>query len=93
MKNPRMYVLVWNKLSKSQQAVQAGHAVAQYLVQNPLSQWKNQTLVYLKVSEKQLHNYFDELQGDAVLPDSCVGFFEPDIGNKLTAVSYVTEDT
>ena len=36
-------------LSKSQQAVQGGHAVAEYLLSGPLTAWPNGTLVYLGV--------------------------------------------
>lgn len=79
-----MYVLVRSNLSKSQQAVQAGHCVAQHLIDNQ-TEWTNGTLVYLKVpSEKVLINYYNYLFDNGY---ECSCFREPDIGNELTSVS------
>jgi hypothetical protein len=39
-------------LSKSQQAVQAGHALAEYLLHGPSTAWQNGTLIYLGVKNE-----------------------------------------
>ena len=76
----KLYILVRNDLSKSQQAVQAGHALAEYLIKKPDTQWDNGTLVYLKVRNKQeLLKWYSKLD--------CIGFREPDKNNELTALA------
>ena len=80
----KLYVVTRRDLSKSQQAVQAGHALAEYLI-TQRTEWDNGTLVYLKVrNEIELKclthelNYFD-------IP--YVEFEEPDRGHELTAIA------
>ena len=76
----KLYVLVRGDLSKSQQAVQAGHAVAEFCKNGGLGRgWTNGTLVYLKVRD------LDELKEWASSIDNHHPFYEPDIGNQMTA--------
>ena len=81
MKNQKLYVLVRKDLSKSQQAVQAGHAVAEYLLHGPATTWNNGTLIYLGVSnEQELVDWGDKLE-------KYVGFREPNVDNQLMAIA------
>lgn len=48
----KLYILVRKDLSKSQQAVQAGHAVAKFLLENKNHSWENGTLVFLGVEDE-----------------------------------------
>ena len=47
----KLYVLVREDLNPTYQAVQSGHAVAQYMLEH--GYWKNETLVYLSVKNEQ----------------------------------------
>ena len=79
----KMFILVRNDLSKSQQGVQGGHALAQFALDHPYSfkEWGNQTIVYLKTG-------YDNLQIlEKEVGDDISRFYEPDIGNELTALS------
>lgn len=87
----KLYVITRADLSKSQQAVQAGHALAEFCLKgsvelhwngremerNPL--WENGTLVYLKVKN------LDELQKLYGKIEKSFAFHEPDMNNELTA--------
>lgn len=66
-------------LSKSQQAVQAGHALAEYFMTFgcPIG-WDNGTLIYLKATTKELQ----QMSGGV----SAV-WHEPDMNHELTAVA------
>ena len=85
----KLYVMVRTDLSVSQQAVQAGHAVAEILLQGQQEDWDNGTLVYLGVSsEEELEKQIFRLERKGI-PFSI--FREPDIGNQITAIAAVHE--
>lgn len=78
-------MLIRKDLSKSQQAIQGGHAVAEYLLRDRLSFWNNGTLIYLAVEdEKDLKSWGEifDLMGAWWVP-----FREPDRNNELTAIA------
>ncbi len=83
----KLYVLVRKDLGSSYSAVQAGHAVAEFLLQYP-NTWKNETLIYLGVTEQQLNRWICELKYSKI---EHVIFREPDIGNQITAVAVLNE--
>ena len=83
----KMYVLIRKNLSKSQQAVQGGHAVAEYILNNPECVWSNGTLVYLAVKdEEELISWSNILKSENI---NYSLFREPDIGNQITAIATV----
>lgn len=81
----KLFVLVRKDLSKSQQAVQAGHAIAQYLIEHPDTEWGNGTLVLLRVPFESF-DYWQKTIGKYSI------FREPDIGNEMTAIACVGND-
>lgn len=87
----KLYVLVRKDLSTSYRAVQAGHAVAEFLLNGPRNHsWSNGILIYLGVeNEAQLKCWVDRLSLKGI-PIS--QFREPDIDNQLTAIATVAED-
>jgi hypothetical protein len=61
-KPPRLYIIVRSNISRSQQAIQAGHAVAKFVQHFP-TLWPNRALLYLRVaSEEELNNLYEELK-------------------------------
>ena len=83
----KLYILIRKDLSASQQAVQGGHALAEFLLEHPTQgkEWGNHTLIYLGIdSEKELLDWAEVL-GWKEMPYSI--FREPDIGNQATALA------
>lgn len=80
----KMYVLTRRDLSIPQQAVQAGHAVAELVLQGLVDGW-NGTLVYLGVEDESiLTNWKSKL---SMREKSHIEFREPDIGDQMTAIA------
>ena len=81
----KLYIIVRKDLSPSQRAVQAGHAVAEFLLRGPNFRWNNGTLIYLGVKGlKQLENIKRNLEYTGV---NYVEFREPDLNNETTAIA------
>jgi len=84
----KLFVVVRTNLQKSSPAVQAGHAVAQFILENPDSDWKNSHLIYLKVRNlqdlKELHHWIQKSYPATTI----VNFTEPDLNNELTAIAF-----
>ncbi len=77
----RLYVLINNKLDKVYGCVQAGHAVAQYLLEDKNGSWQNDYLIYLSA---------DVNEWKTVLNNNHVEyteFKEPDLNNETTAIA------
>jgi hypothetical protein len=72
-------------LSTSQMAVQAGHAVAGYLLHSHFSRWQNETLIYLGVKGlSQLERLKYKLDQKNI---KYTEFREPDLNNEVTAIA------
>jgi len=81
----KLFIVVRKDLTQSQQLVQSGHVIAEFLLTKPDSKWKNKTLVILGL------NNLDELNKLIFKLDQMgikwVGFKEPYIDNELTAIA------
>jgi len=83
----KLYVLIREDLTIPQRAVQAGHAVAEYLLHRPNTEWDNGTLIYLGMKdEDELSFWGDKMKLRGM---DWVGFREPDRNNELTAIATV----
>jgi hypothetical protein len=83
----KLYVLIRADLPSWQvAAVQAGHAVAQLLLDvDPGEDWKNGIMVYLRVdNEVGLQQWFDRLRDRHY---SCSAFYEYDLNDEMTAIA------
>ena len=80
----KMYVIVRRDISPSYQAVQGGHALAEFLL-NYSQNWGNSTLIYLGVSnELQLKKWENKLTQRNI---TFAEWREPDIDNQITAIA------
>lgn len=70
MHTPKMYVLTRLDLSPTYRAVQGGHALSKYALENTSSfqQWNNSTLVYLTVHNLiDLRKWIDKLRAKSIV--------------------------
>lgn len=85
----KLYVIVRSDLSKSQQAVQAGHVLAQWMLEHPkdISSWSNGTLIYLKVKDEiELKELVQRISTTYAYKTISL-FWEPDINFEMTAMA------
>ena len=81
----RLYVIVDETLPSRYATGQAGHAIGQFMLENPTPElgkpvWANEVLVVLKAPYGTLKRYAQQ---------KWVSFSEPDLGGRLTAVASV----
>ena len=88
MKN-KLYILIDNDLDPIYGAVQAGHAVAEWLIEHGQVKWNNEYLIYLKADLEDIQDNYLELY---CARDKETLFFEPDLDNRLTAIAIHESD-
>ena len=83
----RLYALVRKDLTPGQRAVQASHAIAEFLLRGPKTEWDNGTIVLLGVEDEgELKTWATWLE---IKGKPYAAFKEPDIGNQMTALATV----
>jgi hypothetical protein len=84
----KLYVISRKDLGLIYQGVQAGHALAQWCLENPENLWQNKTLVYLQVKNlKKLLSWREYLRRKKIKVSE---FVEPDVGYQVTAIACYT---
>lgn len=76
----KLFVVIRKDLSPSQRIVQAGHAIAEYMMDDP--KWRNTTLVCLGSKNLDLLKYKLDMHDIRF-----VEFREPNLGNITTALA------
>lgn len=81
----KLYVVTHKDLSGPQKAIQAGHAIAEFMRKYPNNEWNCGSLVYLEVlDEYELDELFFEI---AMVKEVYAGFNEPFFDDSLTAIA------
>lgn len=83
----KLFILIRDDLPLAYQAVQGGHALAQWMLDNKQQSWNNGILVYLKV--KNIDLWMHKMRTKGI---NFSYFVEPDIGNVITALAVQAED-
>lgn len=83
----RMYIIIRRDMPKTYQAVQAGHALAEFMLKHPdqAKEWGNHTLIYLGTENEETLK--QEMNRIKELGYNCECFIEPDIGDQMTAIA------
>lgn len=101
----KLYIIVRDDLSTSQQVVQASHCAAQFVKEHPLASWINGTLIILtvdranfryKINEKikTCNGEIDPFEYEFShnwLTDYITSWREPDQDNRITAFAYLAD--
>ena len=82
----RLYVLIDKNLDSIYGCVQGGHAVAQWLLDNPLQNWNNNYLIYVSADLDKWKERLD------ILGIEYTEFKEPDLDNQVTAIAVLNND-
>ena len=88
MKN-KLYILIDKNLDPIYGAVQAGHAVAEWLIRHGQDKWKNEYLIYLKADLEDICDNYLKLY---CAKDKESYFYEPDLDGKLTTIAIHEND-
>lgn len=81
----KLFILTRRDFPIADQAVQSGHAVAQFLINHPYTEWNNGTLIYLGVKDEEtLKRWTYKLH---LWKAHYATFYEPDMNNELTSVA------
>lgn len=83
----KLYVVIRNDIPLAYQGVQGGHAVAQWLIENPNQTWNNDYLIYLQVED--LNKFMFKLDLKEIKYSK---FIEPDMDNQITAIACQSKD-
>ena len=82
----RLYVLVNKRLRPVYGCVQGGHAVAQWMINNPNQDWNNSYLIYVSADISKWKERLNILEIDYT------EFREPDLNNQVTALAILNND-
>ena len=83
----KMYVIVRNNLPTKYRMVQGAHAVAEFLLCGPETEWDNGTMVFVSVPDTQILKEWVVKLNRA--NKHWIGFAEPDLDNELTSIACV----
>lgn len=90
----KLYILIRNDMPVSDQAVQGGHAVAEWckMWTNPGNdlRWYNGTLIYLSVKDMPALVIWQRKIEQKGLYNDYFVFYEPDMGGRMTAIACLT---